>query len=373
MANQHSKVTQTGWLGRIGQSFVGVLLGLLLFFAAFMVLYLNEGRTDFGKVAQSAVEVSLDGAAANAQGELVSATGAVTTSETLGDDEFLTPDTYLAFWREVEMYAWEERTESETARNTGGSETTETTYIYRQVWTSSPEDSSSFEVSEGHENPELLIADQYGAATQMQIGAYQLLGDRLTLPQPDEPLDLTPESIEVSEEVTLEAAYLFQGVGTLEEPEIGDLRIQYYALPSGTELTVFGRLMDGVIRPHLTRRQDTFYRALVGTRAEAIAQLKGEYKTALWIFRVVGFFMLWIGLMLISGPLAVFLDFLPFVGDIFRSVSGVASFFAAFLIWSVTVMISILLHNIVAMIAAGVAILGVWFGVKRWVLRSRDA
>ncbi|NEO82983.1 MAG: hypothetical protein F6J87_01795 [Spirulina sp. SIO3F2] len=373
MADRYTKTETTGWFGRIGRSFVGVILGLLLFFGSFALIYINEGRTDFSKLARKSVEIALEGATEKAQGKVVSTTGAITTTETIGDNEFLKSDTYLAFWREVEMFAWEENSSSETTKNTGGSETTETTYTYSKAWSSSPENSSFFEVPDGHENPELTIEDEYGAAQQMTIGVYQLRGDRLTLPQPDAPLKPSPETIEVNDDIALDGDYLFQGAGTLSAPEIGDVRIQYYTLPSGANLTVFGQLEgNNAINPHVNRRQETFYRALDGTRQEAIAELKNEYKAALWIFRIVGFFMMWFGLMLVAEPLGVFLDFFPFVGSIFRSVSGIASFGVTFLLWSATVIISILLHNIVALIAAVIVIFGAWFGVRRLISKQDD-
>jgi hypothetical protein len=39
-----TEVTNESWLGRIGGAFTGILIGLVLFIAAFPVLFWNEGR-----------------------------------------------------------------------------------------------------------------------------------------------------------------------------------------------------------------------------------------------------------------------------------------------------------------------------------------
>lgn len=366
--DQFTTLTQKSWFDRLKGSIGGILFGILLFLASFFVLYTNEGRVDFGEVAKGAIEIAANNPAPEAQGELVSVTGEMTTSETLGDSEYLKPEAYLAFWREVEMFSWRESSTSDTQRNTGGSTTTETTYTYSKTWSSNPQDSNSFEQPEEHQNPPLTLRAEQANAQTLQIGQYALNPDRLTLPKPAEPLALTPETV-YTESVAIRDGYLFQGEGTLDNPEIGDLRIQYYALPSGTEMTIFGELAESQIVPHVTKKRQTFYRALLGTRPEAIAQLKRSHKFAIWAFRIVGFFMMWFGLMLIAEPLGIFLDFFPWLGNIFRGISGIATFGISLILWSITVIISILLHNLIALAIAVIVALLVWGGIKRFVLR----
>ena len=55
MSDQFVTITRTSWLGNIMNSFVGVLLGIILFLVAFPVLWFNEGRTNMATVAQSSV------------------------------------------------------------------------------------------------------------------------------------------------------------------------------------------------------------------------------------------------------------------------------------------------------------------------------
>lgn len=53
----YTEVTHTGWLQRILGSFMGAVVGVLLFLCSFGLLYWNEGRLDISTVAKTAVEV----------------------------------------------------------------------------------------------------------------------------------------------------------------------------------------------------------------------------------------------------------------------------------------------------------------------------
>src|SRR5215212_6282824 len=81
MSDQFVTIKRTGWLGNIMNSFVGVLLGIILFVVAFPVLWFNEGRTNMATIAKASVLV--DGASVNAQaeGKQVAVDGTLTADE----------------------------------------------------------------------------------------------------------------------------------------------------------------------------------------------------------------------------------------------------------------------------------------------------
>src|SRR6476660_4930790 len=157
MSDQFVTITRTSWLGHIMNSFVGVLLGIILFLVAFPVLWFNEGRTNMATVAKASVLV--DGASVSAQteGKQVAVAGRLASDERLGDTPYLTAGAYIQLNRKVEMYAWVEDKSTETHKDTGGSSTTTTTYTYHQEWTSNPKDSHEFEHPAGHSNPPLPV------------------------------------------------------------------------------------------------------------------------------------------------------------------------------------------------------------------------
>src|SRR3954471_6073059 len=134
MPDQFVTITRTSWLGNIMNSFVGVLLGIILFLVAFPVLWFNEGRTNMATVAKASVLV--DGARVNAQteGQQVAVAGTLTSNEQLGDTPYLAAGDYVQLDREVEMFAWVEHKSSDTQKEVGGGSTTTTTYTYDKQW-----------------------------------------------------------------------------------------------------------------------------------------------------------------------------------------------------------------------------------------------
>ncbi|MBI5805839.1 TMEM43 family protein [candidate division TA06 bacterium] len=351
MADQFTETVTTGWGKRIMNSFMGVLIGILLFFFSFVVLWKTEGRTNYAKIAGKAVALSTQSVDQNGQDQLVSATGALETPDSVGDPEFLRPGSYIMLQRTVEMYAWRERSSSKSEKKMGGSETTTTTYTYEKEWTSNPENSAEFKKPEGHANPGLDIAEKEFYASQAKLGAYEL--DIQNMQLPDAPKleigqnDLSPE---MPDSFKLSQGYLFKGKGTLSEPEVGDIRLSFGAIASGKKVTVFGKLIGGAIEPYMIKGETKFYRAMAGTRDEAIAQLKAEYKMTGWIGRIIGFLMMWIGMLMLLGPLHTVLDVLPFLGTASRFVVGLMTFPIALVLSLVTIIVSMIAHNIIALV-----------------------
>jgi len=58
------------------------------------------------------------------------------------------------------------------------------------------------------------------------------------------------------------------------------------------------------------------------------------------------------------GPISVLLDFLPIFGTISRFVIGIITFSVAFILSIVTILISMIIHNPIALIVALVIVLG---------------
>lgn len=87
----------------------------------------------------------------------------------------------------------------------------------------------------------------------------------------------------------------------------------------------------------------------------------------LWIMRVVGFLIMWFGLMLFFEPVSTLFDILPIFGSLSRGIIAVASFVVALALSVVTIIISLVVHNIVALIiVVGIIIALAIFGLKYW-------
>lgn len=364
--DRFTEVVTTGYGGRIINSLKGVLVGVVCFAGSFLLLYWNDGRVDLSNVAKTATEISAATANTNGSfvGKLVSASGKVNSNQIIGDGLFLNPDRFVAVERKVEMFGWVEKSSSHSVKNIGGSETTQTTYTYSKEWTENPESSSDFKHPEGHENPKKSLDNHTRKVGVATIGAYNFDPQSITLPDFSQlslsSHDVAPGSVAI----LADDKYLFvkkSEVGTLNNPQIGDLRISYHILRSGFEGTIFGKLSESRIDPYLYKAGDSFYRLFSGTREQAISMLHKEYATSIWILRLTGFLLMWFGLMILFEPIGVLLDFLPFLGSLSRLLIGVVTFGVSLALSILTIIVSMLAHNPVVLGVVSIIAIGVVF------------
>lgn len=368
MADEFTEISKTGWGGNIKNALVGALIGILLFFGSFIVLWRNEGRTNMAKVAAKTVIVPADRAEPASDGRAVSLTGELTAAEPLGDPKFLKPGPYIALERRVEMFAWIEEKETKEKQNTGGSTTRETTYRYKQDWTGDPDDSKGFRHPDGHANPPLAFGSESFTVPSATIGAYAVDPVAMVLPGTRRlGLDATLLNVKGGG-YALSGEQLFIGTGTPDAPKIGDVRVSFDVVPSGIRVTAFGKAEAGALVPYLHRGKDRLYRAIAGTRDEAIAVLAREHTVTGWLLRLVGFLMMWIGLQALFGPVVAVLNVLPFLGKVGRFVWGFISFGIALVLSLAVIVVSMIAHNIWALLV----VLAVIVGTFVW-LRTRKA
>jgi Transmembrane protein 43 len=353
------------WLGKLTGSIKGILIGLLLFLGSFVLIYINEGRTDISKIAQKAVSIESSAVSAEHQDELVVTTGDVMAASQIGD-VFLKDGDYVYLRRVVESYAWEEDKETDN-------DTDITTYTYKKVWTSSPDDSSKFNQTAEHVNIMPSIESQSFVADDAKVGVYEVDLDKMTLPGlekitlSNENVILGGRALEEGEEyfedindipAELSGEYIYKGFGTVEASAIGDVRVSYMALNSGEEMTVFGVLKDSAIKTYVDGDKNKLYRGFLGTAEEAVAQMSDEHDTSIWLLRVLGFVLMWMGLGMILAPISAVLDFVPLIGSLSKSLIGIVTFIIAGILTVVTIMISMIAHNIFAMIGIVVIFAG---------------
>lgn len=329
----------------------GVVFGFVLFIASFGVLYWNEGRYDLSLLAQTATDVSATTANTDSSldGSLVSTTGTLVSDEKLGDDLFLVPGDYVAVQRKVEMYSWVEETNTQKKENLGGSETETTTYTYKQEWTEFPEDSSNF-AQPGYSNPQKTYESSEARVKNAKIGVYDLDVDSVDLPS-FTPIDLTENTVTLTDDALLaNKQYVFVGYGKITAPITGDLRISYSVVKSGVEVTAFAKMTGTKLSSYADADGNTLFRLFDGTRDEAITQLHSEFTLMTWILRAVGFLMMWIGMGMLFEPLSVLLSVLPIFSAISRVLFGIATFGIAVVLSLITIVVSMIAHNIVVLV-----------------------
>ena len=368
--DRYVEVEETGLGQRITNSFVGILLGIALFFGSFVVLYWNEGRIDFSQVAKQAIEISPTAANDSAKGKLVTTTGEIVSDEVLGDDLFLKPGEYIALNRITEMFAWYETKDTRTEKKAGGSEKKITTYSYSKKWQNKPKDSSEFKKSAKHHNPDKAIADFSARVERASIGIYDLNMDELSFFKLQE-IQLNPEILTLKDEVSLAGNYLFKGNSTIDNPQVGDLRIKYLAIPNNAKVTIFGKLLaNNKIDAYFHEGKHKFYQMFLGSKEEAIHALKARHKILTWSFRLLGLGMMWMSLTLFIEPLGVVLDVVPFLGNFTRGIVGASAFIIAFCLSTITILISMLLHNLIALAIAIAVAITAGFILRQWRVQN---
>ena len=351
-----------------GGKLVGAIFGLGFFVASFFILWLNEGRINYGEVAQDSQAVSAATINTGLEGQFVAASGDLTSQEVIGDPVFLKPAEYIQLNRVVEMYAWEEHQETDDEDYT--------TYEYRPEWTEFPEDSSQFEYS-GYDNPPMQFQSQTYTVSDAKVGAYLIDPRALTYPAA-EPLDLNIEALDEElsdyEDVTNTGNFLYIGNQNITDPDIGDLRIHFTIIPQTSNVTLFGQVAGNSILPYRVEEGDSLYRLFFINRESAIQQMEQEYSTALWFTRIGGFAMMWCGMFLVLNPITILVSFFPILRQAGTWAIILITLPVAVVISSVVVSISFLAHNpiiVVVIIVSALVIVGLvaagiyWFDKKK--------
>jgi hypothetical protein len=363
MADVFTVTSHSGFGRNIARSIVGIPVGVVLFLASFVVIWCTEGRTDWSRVAASTQVASAD-RAGGLDGRTVSVTGPLTSTEPLGDPEFVAPGPYLSLKREVEQFAWVESTASRTQSNTGGSSTTQTTYSYRVEWTANPRPTSEFRVPADHENPPMPVRSQRFVVPRAAVGAWNL---DLAHVEFEPGAVLPPTTLQrTGRGATFVPAgeYLFSGGGSPDAPHLGGLRVRFTALRNGTVSTAFGQAASSTVAP-LRVDGDPWLRVISGDREQAVQTLAAEYTATGWIGRVVAFLMMWIGMLLFLGPISTLLNVLPFLGSASRFIVGLVTFPLALALTTVAVGVAMLAHSVVALVVSVAVLLGLFVAVFR--------
>jgi hypothetical protein len=362
MVDQFVETTVTGYGSRIGNSIKGIAAGIILFLGSFGLLYFNEGRVDLSTIAQTATEISARSINTDPSlgGKLVFVTDVLDSNEIIGDNLFLNPDKFIATSRTVEMYSWQEESESKSKTNTGGSETTDTTYTYVKDWVEGPQRSSGFKYPEGHENPQKTLESFLNKVQNATIGVYQVDMSSVMLPVFTK-VQLNQQNITLTKDVILaNDSYIFisqDKESTFANPKIGDLRVSYSVLYPGKTVTIFGKLNGDNISPYFDEDNNQLYHIFSGTRDEAISTLHSEYTLMLWILRLVGLLMMWIGLSLLFDPISVLLSFLPIFGILSKSTISIVALLVSLVLTIITIIVSMIIHSLIALVIALVIVI----------------
>ncbi len=345
------------WFSRIGESFAGILTGIVLIIAGTWLLWWNEGRTfntagaikEAELVTQDVQDISrLDPAF---EGKVIHAIGRADTKDTVRDSLFGVEVNALNIKRKAEFYQWTEESHKETRKKLGGGEETITTYTYSPKWTNSPVDSNKFEDSSYRGRNIVLanIEDKTYWAENITFGAYKLpqflansIGGAqpMTLKRIDTnslaqvvmtPTGYTPEQI-----IHVQGSTVYIGSNP-NDPAIGDVRITFEQTPPA-DVSIIAQVIRGTFEPFTASNGYTFSRLEMGVKgiAAMFEDARSDNNIMAWVLRVIGVFCVVVGLGLVFKPLSVIADVIPLLGTIVGAGAGVVAFLIG-LAWSLVV------------------------------------
>ena len=218
----YQEIKTTGYGTRVGRSFKSIGSSFILFCAATVLLWWNEGnavKTEEGAYVEMENPNKKD---ASLDGELVCATALATTEDSLSDTQFGIGAKAISLQRKVEYYQWTEHAQESSEDKLGGKEVTTTTYTYTKEWTSEPIQSSEFKDPAYQQKNMVLTTfdDSDWWAENVSFGAYKLNESLVRRISSEEPLELaiSNDLLQALDKQTLVAYERFHGPATPKTP-----------------------------------------------------------------------------------------------------------------------------------------------------------
>jgi hypothetical protein len=367
MADHFSETSTQGFGSRLGNSFAGLVIGPLLVIGAVVLLWWNEGRAvqaivGLKDAASQVAEADASGPAPANANKLIHVVGPATAQAPIQDSDVgITFADQVAIARTVEMYQWKETKKEDTQENVGGSTTTTTTYDYSREWSDEPINSSEFRHPDGHKNPQMPFSSKRFTASDAKLGGWKLDSgtlDRISLSQV-----LTP---------TAPSGWALSGDnyyrGDPASPKVGDLRVRYVGLPSGTTISVMAMQSGDGFAVFTTKNGYQLELAAVGDHSstEMIETKRKSEAILTWILRGVGTLVMFLGFAVFLAPLSMLASVIPIFG---RIVGGAAALVALVIAIPLSILVMAFAWLAYRPLIGGVLILlaaVVGYGLWRW-------
>lgn len=360
----YTEKTVTSWGSRIGSSFKGMVVALLLLVAGSFFLWNNEERSvltgDAIVEAQFATvelpDVSKIDPSFN--GKMVHATGFADTKDVLADSIFGVKTTAIKMERKSEYYQWVENSKSETREKLGGGTETVTTYTYKQEWVPEPVDSSRFRdpLYSGKNIVLTTVPGEIAHAGNVTMGAYRLpsfITNSISGTVPVS-IDLTSGDIaglsrQIAPPQTSSYGYSFVGAersyvhvqsNTIylgrspASPRNGDVRVTFTEVRPA-EISILARVINDTFEPFRASNGSTFSRTTMGTvgAENMFGSAVSGNKTTTWVLRFLGVLIIYVAFRMLMAPLSVLAGVIPILGTIVGAGTSLVAFLLG-LAWS---------------------------------------
>ena len=340
MANVLTEVTNQSVFGRIGNSFLGMVFGFALLIGSVVLLFWNEGRAvatakSLKEGSAAVIDVPSDSASPANDSKLVHVTGETAVAGSLEDPLFNISEKVVRLRRNIEVYEWKEKKESKSRDKIGGGKETVTTYSYEKVWAPELIKSSSFKSSEDHQNPtKLEIPKKEFVAKDTTLGAFKLTPAIVEKIPGDEALEATEAQLSkvsdhLKEKLKVDGDHFYLGEDP-DNPAIGDEKVSFTVLRPGT-ISIVARQTKQSFEPYLTTNGREIELVESGSVSAPLmfAHAQAANRNLTWILRAVGFAAMFIGALLVMGPITALARILPFLGSLVEIGFAIVAFFVS--------------------------------------------
>ncbi len=297
---------------KIGDSFKGILGGIVAIIIGVILLWWNEGNnvrniktTD--EMMKTVIDITSDSVDAANEGKLVATHGRLVNEETLTDNEFGVSLVTPKMTRTVELYQWVEKEEDNDGTKT---------YSYTKEWSDSIIDSSSFNQS-GHDNPKTKpYEDKATFSANVTVGAFKLSFDQVQMLSTNGVFtDYAAEKLTAIGYHT--AGNYITNSENYDNPNVGDVRI-IISYNNSTDISILAVQTGNTFSDFVSKVGKTHNRIEDGihTGSDMINSIIQENKIIKWALRFAGILLCIVGVATLFKPLSTLANFVPILGGI---------------------------------------------------------
>lgn len=341
--DSYTEINKQNIFSRMVTGIKGIFIGLFLLIISTVLLWWNEGNyveniNSLEKGEELVKKISKSEIKKENENKLVYLTGKTKTNESLTDNQFnIKVNDAIKLIRKVQMYQWVEHKRTRKSTSVGGTETTETTYEYKKEWKERYINSNNFKKVSYHENPQMYIKNEVFKAQSVKIGKF-ILSETLTN-KINKKIIYQVSNNKIKDFKIINNGY-YKGDNP-SYPKVGDLKIQYFIVKN-QEISIIAQQSGEYLVPFRTSENTTIELLEEGkvNTNEMFKKAKSSEKIKVWLIRLAGMILMFIGLSMMMSLLPTIISILPFLGSI-----------ATFGVSLISIILTILLSFIIIAIA----------------------
>ena len=348
----YQEVNRTSYGKNVGNSFKGILTGLVIVIVATILIFWNENRAiknykAIGRAQDACVEMpDINTVSPDFEGKTVHCTGVASTQEALADEIFGVRANALCINRQVEYYQWVEHSKTVTKEKIGGATEETTTYTYEKEWVSSPQASSQFK-DPTYQNRNFVyqvIDEKEIQPEKVSFGAYQLPPFIVGSIRGSEPAMVEMDSAIVRQwnsavkaqlglpdtinanYVTVRDNVVYLG-SNMDKPDVGDVRVTFTYVPNDQQISIIANVTGNTFTQYVDQRNGkTVSSVAMGTvpAEQMFESLKKNNKLITWGIRLILLILIIAGFRKIFAFVPTLLKVLPFLGKGVGAILGFA-------------------------------------------------